>query len=288
MASHNFFENSSKFIIRDSEFSTVGRDLVVNQNHYYRDRARIEVAPGKQFPIIHMSDIYLLGTIARYEIQDSCGSVQVTRTVRTVKFKSDRLTMVTYEGPNAKEDFEDDVLRYSQTWSPNLAQLYGITEWNLPAMIFHDELIPYAYLFNSCISRPIAHAYLMYRYLVDSMQASLSRNRKRRMAIFPSQHWMQPASGLICLGPNGPRVFQIEYVEAETGSHEHWIPALTFQAYASDEAIVKHIENHFKTVECLVAQSAPRRHEGSTASTGLDITDTSTKLSFGFSLIAHC
>ncbi|KAF9077463.1 hypothetical protein BDP27DRAFT_1311083, partial [Rhodocollybia butyracea] len=129
-------------------------------------------------------DIYLFGPTVRCESW-VCRNNDLVRVVRTIRI-----------------EFEEDLLKYSRIRSPNLAQLYGIVQWDLPAMILHDELIPYNDLLSSCISRPMLYAYLKYRFGIDSLQAALLSQGYLSLIILPTNHWMQPASGLICLGPD--------------------------------------------------------------------------------------
>ncbi|ESK90993.1 hypothetical protein Moror_16391 [Moniliophthora roreri MCA 2997] len=50
---------------------------------------------------------------------------------------------VTYDGPDAFKAFKLDFEQFSSVRNPNIAQLFGYnSRYGLPALIFHDELIP--------------------------------------------------------------------------------------------------------------------------------------------------
>ncbi|KAE9407566.1 hypothetical protein BT96DRAFT_914563 [Gymnopus androsaceus JB14] len=67
--------------------------------------------------------------------------VKVVRTVSSVQLidfpASGNFTAITYDGPGAQKAFKNDLLFFSKSRTPSIAQLFGIVQDTLPALVFH-------------------------------------------------------------------------------------------------------------------------------------------------------
>ncbi|KAF9073422.1 hypothetical protein BDP27DRAFT_1445053 [Rhodocollybia butyracea] len=263
------FENASKFTIQGSEFNTVAGDQLITVNHntnYVGDSPSTQLISGRRFRVIPDGDVFVLRTRLSVS-KDSQDKVRAVRSISTVQVvglgESRNFTAVTYEGPQSKEAFENDLIQYSQSRRHhNFAQLFGVVHGaSAPALIFHSELIPLKYFAKLCSSSPLALAYLKYRYSLDSLETVMSIYTYNHMWNIPDKselYWMQPTSGLICTGPLAPS----SNLESMQESHHLWnqvdqlqriVPPLGFAHYTSDRDVIKHIEDHFGTVVSFVA-----------------------------------
>ncbi|KAF7353256.1 hypothetical protein MSAN_01513500 [Mycena sanguinolenta] len=61
-----------------------------------------------------------------------------------------------------KEECRKDVAKYESIWHPNIMQLYSLVSTKeLHAMVFHDELIPFAEFFGCFRHSPILSIYII-------------------------------------------------------------------------------------------------------------------------------
>ncbi|KAJ3894825.1 hypothetical protein GG344DRAFT_73676 [Lentinula edodes] len=261
------FESASHFTIQGSEINNVGRDHIVitnNNYHQHHDEYLINLIAGKRFRSVPFGDVFLLGTMARVTYGPQ-GSVKVVRSFHPARVTgigdNSHFTVVTYQGPHANEAFRSDVLQYSRLRHPNLAQLFGIIQCDpsVEGMLLHSALVPLQHFAGLCASDPFAFTYLKYRYLVDSVAVARTTESLHRY-IPPEQYWMQPTSGLICMGPLGPSYESPRRYENIYALWPHdsdyfqptTIPQLDFQNYTSYENVISHIEQHFDTFESFV------------------------------------
>uniref|UniRef100_A0A0W0FTR9 Uncharacterized protein n=1 Tax=Moniliophthora roreri TaxID=221103 RepID=A0A0W0FTR9_MONRR len=93
-----------------------------------------------------------------------------------------------YKGKDAECVWENDFQKFSCNRSPPVTQLFGINCSEIPMLIFHNELIPFAPFFNK-------HSILM-----DVYVAHLVIN----MECLGNKLWMNTASGVILSEPSGP------------------------------------------------------------------------------------
>ncbi|KAF9070288.1 hypothetical protein BDP27DRAFT_1362752 [Rhodocollybia butyracea] len=169
---------------------------------------------------------------------------------------------MTYEGPQAKEAFEDDLVEHSQLRHHNFVQLFGVVHGaHVPALIFHSELIPLQYFAKSCSSSPLALAYLKHRFSFDIAEAERVTNSMyaddKGWCILEEQCWIQPTSGRICAGPiassSNDGIIQKSYAPWNKNDQLRTVPQLGFPIYTSDHGIIKHITEHFGSVVSFVA-----------------------------------
>ncbi|KAJ6555766.1 hypothetical protein B0H19DRAFT_136069 [Mycena capillaripes] len=68
---------------------------------------------------------------------------QGVRRVYSAKLGGQNTTVVIYQGPGAKEEWEQDIAKYMSVRHPNLVQIRGVANYGgLHATLFHDDLIP--------------------------------------------------------------------------------------------------------------------------------------------------
>ncbi|KAE9393421.1 hypothetical protein BT96DRAFT_224517 [Gymnopus androsaceus JB14] len=162
MSAPKLFQNASHFTIQGSEFNAVAGDIVTNNFHGPTTTS----ISGKTFRVLPCGDVFIIQHVHEKKL-DSVKAVRSINTVQVVGLgESRKFTAVIYKGPQARQAFQDDLGRYSRTWHPNVAQLFGVIQSDIPAMIFHSELIPITYFANQYASNPFAQAYLRHRYLI--------------------------------------------------------------------------------------------------------------------------
>uniref|UniRef100_A0A0W0FFL9 Uncharacterized protein n=1 Tax=Moniliophthora roreri TaxID=221103 RepID=A0A0W0FFL9_MONRR len=110
----------------------------------------------------------------------------VQRTIYTTKIagQQSKFTAIIYYGNDAQDSWEKDFQQFSHTHNP---QLFGINQSAIPALIFHDELIPCAQFFTGSFWMNV---YI--QYLAKNMGCQLY------------QLWMNTTSGVLFSGPDGP------------------------------------------------------------------------------------
>ncbi|KAI3609025.1 hypothetical protein WG66_011033 [Moniliophthora roreri] len=98
-------------------------------------------------------------------------------------------TAITYEGEGAQEAWEDDFRQFSRASRTGLFQLFGISQSEVPMLIFHHELIPVAHFYTKSLWMDIYMDYLLV-------------NEGCR----EEDLWMDTRRGILCSGPTGPHV----------------------------------------------------------------------------------
>ncbi|KAF7337263.1 hypothetical protein MSAN_02278800 [Mycena sanguinolenta] len=76
--------------------------------------------------------------------------------------ESGHMTVTMYEGDGAEQAWNQDRAKYEAIRHPNIMQLYGlVSTQRLYAMIFHDELIPFAQFLHRFQHSPILWTYII-------------------------------------------------------------------------------------------------------------------------------
>ncbi|KAF7353135.1 hypothetical protein MSAN_01501000 [Mycena sanguinolenta] len=76
--------------------------------------------------------------------------------------ESGHMTVAMYEGDGAEEAWKQHLEKYEALRHPNIMQIYGLVSTkNLYAMVFHDELIPYAQFHRRFEHSPILTTYII-------------------------------------------------------------------------------------------------------------------------------
>ncbi|KAF7353209.1 hypothetical protein MSAN_01508600 [Mycena sanguinolenta] len=94
--------------------------------------------------------------------QTSGASVRRVYKAKLEGRESGHLTVTMYEGDRAEEEWNQDLANYESIRHPNIMQLYGlVSSKGLYAMVFHDELIPFAQFLRRFEHSPILRTYIL-------------------------------------------------------------------------------------------------------------------------------
>ncbi|KAF7353194.1 hypothetical protein MSAN_01507100 [Mycena sanguinolenta] len=125
--------------------------------------------------------------------------VGVRRTVYHAEIRGDpgTVTVAVYQGDGAEEEWRKDVAKYESIWHNNIMQLYGIVSTKgLHAVVFHDELIPYAQFL-----RHFQHSAILTPYIIGYCDATnyLSEVFQKPLDYVSLPAWVRPSTGKLCL-----------------------------------------------------------------------------------------
>ncbi|KAF7337230.1 hypothetical protein MSAN_02275400 [Mycena sanguinolenta] len=114
------------------------------------------------------------------------------------------VTVAMYQGVGAEEEWRRHVAKYELIRHPNIMQLYGlVSSKGLYAMVFHDELIPYAHFLRCFEHSPILKAYITgYCPIVKNTEfeeAADYISHALRMDYINCPVWIRPLTGELCL-----------------------------------------------------------------------------------------
>ncbi|KAF7334325.1 hypothetical protein MSAN_02377300 [Mycena sanguinolenta] len=113
------------------------------------------------------------------------------------------VTVAMYQGDGAEEEWRKDVAKYESIWDPRIMQVYGLVSTKgLYAMVFHDELIPYAQFLRHFQHSPILRTYIFgYCLIIKTTECHEATNYIDNV-IGPSTEtsvWVRPSTGQLCL-----------------------------------------------------------------------------------------
>ncbi|ESK95488.1 hypothetical protein Moror_12674 [Moniliophthora roreri MCA 2997] len=119
-------------------------------------------------------------------------SYEARRTIQIhtskVRREKGRFTVVSYYGEDAQKEWRRDFRKFSQNQSPFRLQLFGINRSQVPALIFYDEMIPFAHVYK----RGSLLADLCLVFFCDRLQCMFQ------------ELWIDSRRGHICSGLEGP------------------------------------------------------------------------------------
>ncbi|KAF7353248.1 hypothetical protein MSAN_01512600 [Mycena sanguinolenta] len=124
--------------------------------------------PGKQtdFRTIRRGDLKLLKEV-RLSTESGVVSRQSrgvdVRRIHHAEIRGDPgiVTVAVYQGDGAEEEWRKHIATYESIWDPRIMQLHGLVSGNgLYAMVFHDELIPYAQFLRRFKHSPVLSTYI--------------------------------------------------------------------------------------------------------------------------------
>ncbi|KAF7334323.1 hypothetical protein MSAN_02377000 [Mycena sanguinolenta] len=150
--------------------------------------------------------------------------------------ESGHMTVAMYEGDGAEEAWKQHLEKYEALRHPNIMQIYGLVSTkNLYAMVFHDELIPYAQFRRRFEHSPILTTYII-GYCSTEFKEATSYIRDVIEYSMETSVWIQSSTGQLSLdlaqgGPEtGPELFlwnndvlRLENVSLETPDSEDTI-----------------------------------------------------------------
>ncbi|KAJ8087527.1 hypothetical protein PM082_006358 [Marasmius tenuissimus] len=208
----DFFRKSQNTSITDSHFSHVEGDQYNCYNHsgfstglvaegtpymtttvhvngnqinqflsHSRNNKRSEFT---DFRNVKRGDIYRLEDI----YVEEHNSYSLTVCLVKVNGTQGRFTAVTYSGPDAYQEFEDNFLACSRALSCEATQVYAVDAGTIPSLILWNDLMPVAHLTGKLGSLGRLYLYSLCRQW-DCEEERL---------------WIDPGRGMICRGPQGP------------------------------------------------------------------------------------
>ncbi|KAK7027696.1 hypothetical protein R3P38DRAFT_2526691 [Favolaschia claudopus] len=125
----------------------------------------------------------------------------VVRRYHTAKVKDQKeMTVVVYEGQDAKEELKRDVAKYMKFRHPSFFQLYGtVHSGNIYATIFYDVLIPWRDIERIYQQSPIVFCYI-YAYAASAYfrRRFGSGLYSRNITVF-----LRPSTGRLCIDLEG-------------------------------------------------------------------------------------
>ncbi|KAF7353115.1 hypothetical protein MSAN_01498800 [Mycena sanguinolenta] len=127
--------------------------------------------------------------------------VDVRRAVYHAEIRGDPgiVTVAMYQGDGAEEEWRKHVATYKSMWHPNIMQLYGLVSTKeLYAMVFHDELIPYAQFRRRFEHSPILRTYII-GYCRTEWQEATNYIGNVIGSSMETSVWIRPSTGQLCL-----------------------------------------------------------------------------------------
>ncbi|KAF7353198.1 hypothetical protein MSAN_01507500 [Mycena sanguinolenta] len=135
--------------------------------------------------------------------QTSGASVRQVYMAKLESRESGHMTVAIYQGDGAEETWNQHLANYESIRHPNVMQLYGLVSTKgLYAMIFHDELIPYAQF-----RRRFQHSAILTPYIIgycttqfwEATHFLSGVSRKPSTDYLDLPGWIQPRKGQLCL-----------------------------------------------------------------------------------------
>ncbi|KAF7353250.1 hypothetical protein MSAN_01512800 [Mycena sanguinolenta] len=169
-----------------------------------------EARESSEFQTIRLGDLKLIKEV-RLSLQSGvvgCQSRGVgVRRIYHAEIRHDpgTVTIAMYQGDGA-EEWRHNVAKYDSIRHPNIMQLYGLVSTErLYAMVFHDELIPYAQFFDCFQHSPILTAYIIgYCPIIKATEHQEATHyvfnvspKSPKRYNFPG--WIRPSTGKLCL-----------------------------------------------------------------------------------------
>ncbi|KAI3613145.1 hypothetical protein WG66_001600 [Moniliophthora roreri] len=195
-----FLQGSSNIVIQDGQFTNIqGCQHIthVHGNCGYQEGKRLT----EDFKRIRTGDIYLINIIDSADVAkpgDTTWKGVVARRVLSVAHvsgedKDTKFTYVYYDGQDAFKAFKRDFAQFSRVKHPNIIQLFGYNDLEIPALIFHDELIPlHRIIFDKNQLHPVLYTYFQYQFGMTWQKADV--------AIDMGELWVEPRTGALRRG----------------------------------------------------------------------------------------
>ncbi|KAK7035601.1 hypothetical protein R3P38DRAFT_601760 [Favolaschia claudopus] len=130
------------------------------------------------------------------------------------------MTVVFYEGKNAKEEFKEDVAKYMKFRHPSFLQLYGtVCSGNNYASIFYDVLIPWRDIERIYRLFPVVFCYI-YASVSNEFEAASGYFQARFGSVLRSNQshytlFLRPSTGQLCIDLEGHDSSPFVVIEAE-------------------------------------------------------------------------
>ncbi|KAJ6555758.1 hypothetical protein B0H19DRAFT_135973 [Mycena capillaripes] len=126
---------------------------------------------------------------------------QGVRRVYSASVGGQNNTVAMYQGPGAKEEWEQDIAKYMSVRHPNLVQIRGVANYGgLHATLFHDDMIPLKHFVNLQDSH-FSKVYT-YAYCCDDFEAASNQfyfTFRRRLFSHECTLWIRRSSSRLCM-----------------------------------------------------------------------------------------
>ncbi|ESK90994.1 hypothetical protein Moror_16392 [Moniliophthora roreri MCA 2997] len=200
----SFFQGSSNFTIHGGQFTNTQTSQYIT--HIHGNLVQVVSQREKEPTIwddyrrVRAGDIYVLRQIGETKVGreniEGWRKVVARRTINLARIedREKEFLHVTYEGPDAYEAFRLDFEEFSSVRKSNVVQLFGYNNRrNLPALIFHDELIPLSriILVNNQPS-PVLWTYFEYQFRIMQMANDY---------LNVGELWIDARTGMLRKGP---------------------------------------------------------------------------------------
>ncbi|KAJ6555883.1 hypothetical protein B0H19DRAFT_137375 [Mycena capillaripes] len=126
---------------------------------------------------------------------------QGVRRVYSARLGGQNTTVAIYQGPGAKEEWEQDIAKYMSVRHPNLVQIRGAANYGgLHATLFHDDLIP----FQHFLDLQHSHFSKVYTYVHCSQDFEAARNYLNStfgfwLTYYKCTMFIRRSSGQLCM-----------------------------------------------------------------------------------------
>ncbi|KAF9257763.1 hypothetical protein L218DRAFT_990917 [Marasmius fiardii PR-910] len=207
---NEMLNHASGVMIYGSSFSNIGRDqnqyhnCTVQQNFVHTPQKkdlniRMDLPELDQFTEVKRGDIHQYSSDVFYcswqkwpwEDKDDTEAAVYHAELNIVgPFAQKKVTVKTYRGRNAMEEWRRDFLSCSTDWRGDIP-LFGYNMSSIPSLIFCGELIPVAHIrFDAGVPEALGREY------IDGLHRTLHCSE--------DEIWMDPVKGKFCRGPAGP------------------------------------------------------------------------------------
>ncbi|KAJ6474533.1 hypothetical protein DFH09DRAFT_1218060 [Mycena vulgaris] len=153
------FQDSNNFVVSGGQF------IVNNVTNVATDFAESPIAVALGFRSIPLGELDLrheIGANPRSATVNRHRAVTSTRRIYSARIygRSGRMTASVFQGQNAKEDWQQEIGRYSGLRHPRFLQIYGLVESRgLYAVISHDEMVPLDHMLRTYSNSPVTLVY---------------------------------------------------------------------------------------------------------------------------------
>ncbi|ESK81577.1 hypothetical protein Moror_11308 [Moniliophthora roreri MCA 2997] len=190
------FKNSSGFSFKGNDtFNHVEGNQFNGQVINVNSHAAAKRTKYDEFDYVKSGHIITLKTLhTENDWHRDCKSqewrIKSRKTIHTIELHNNqqsKYTAVMYEGKDARTLWEEDFRWFSRTRNPSSFQLFGINRSEIPALIFHHELVPCAHFYT--------RSFWMNVYI---------QHLRKNMGCWDYMLWMNTTTGVLLRGPDGP------------------------------------------------------------------------------------
>uniref|UniRef100_A0A0W0GA62 Protein kinase domain-containing protein n=1 Tax=Moniliophthora roreri TaxID=221103 RepID=A0A0W0GA62_MONRR len=243
-----FLQGSSNAAIAGGQFNNI-QGSQYNTNIYPPIHQARESTIWDDYRRVRTSDVYVTRVVGESAVKrdDEKGWRRViarrTISLARVEGKDKEFLHVAYDGPDAFKAFAMDFKQFSSIKHPNVTQLFGYNDnqCGLPALIFHDELIPLERIIVMAgVVSPVLRAYFEHQF--DILQIADD-------VLNVGELWVDIRTGTLRRGPYIRTSFgQWPFGSAESNSilKDHFCP-LSIQTYKDTSTVFNYLTKILST-----------------------------------------